>query len=284
MICLCRFVQININRFLRKYCRKGSIVPKISIITACRCCQSYLGDCIDSVRNQGFKDYEHVIIDDCSTDRSYKILKKFAKHDKHIKLFKAKKRLRCGSSYAYVAKKAKGEILAVLDSDDALASNAINNLITLYERNPDVKYIWTQHWMCDDRLRKSKKNGKIRKGVSSHPGEMSMLQAGVLRKHCFSHWRTFKRELLDKAQEQEIEIFREGLKSAVDKHMAYALEELGVGGFANHAMYKYRQRLGGLSFTGRRNWERMKRKFTERRQEQNIKPYPILNLSCKGMK
>lgn len=265
---------------MKEFCE----MPKISIITACRCCQPYLGDCIGSVRKQNFDDYEHVIIDDCSTDKSYKMLKKFAKEDNHIKLFKAKNRLRCGSSYAYVAAKAKGEILAVLDSDDALAGNAINNLVLLYDRNPEVKYIWTQHWMCDDRLRKIKKNGKIRKGVSSHPGDISLLEAGKKMKHCFSHWRTFKRELLEKSTKKGEMIFKEGLKSAVDKYMAYKLEEFGVGGFADWPMYKYRQRLGGLSFTGRRNWERMKRKISAKREEHNIAAYPIFKLSCEGLR
>lgn len=259
-------------------------MPQISIITACRCCQSYLGECLESVREQGFDDYEHVIIDDCSTDKSYKILRRQAKNDSHIKLFKAKKRLRCGSAYAYVADKAKGDIFAVLDSDDALAGNAIKNILSLYKRNPEVKYIWTQHWMCDDRLRKIKKNGKTRMGVSRHPGKQSMLDAGHKKKHCFSHWRTFKRELWEKSKEKGDILFKEGLKSAVDKYLAYALEELGVGGFADWPMYKYRQRLGGLSFTGRRNWERMKRKFSVKREEQNITALPIKKLSCEGLK
>jgi len=57
--------------------------------------------------------------------------------------------------------------------------------------------------------------------------------------------------------------------------MGYRLEELGIGGFVNIAMYYYRKRIGGLSHKGRKNWEKMKVAFYEKRQVDDIKPYPI---------
>jgi len=60
--------------------------------------------------------------------------------------------------------------------------------------------------------------------------------------------------------------------------MGYALEELGSGGFVNIPMYKYRQRVGGLSYTGRKNWKIMKREFSEKRKLENIVAYPIRKL------
>ena len=120
---------------------------------------------------------------------------------------------------------------------------------------------------------------KVKRGVSAHPGNNSLLEAGKLGKHCFSHWRTFRRELLT----DDNPIFKEELSSAVDKYMGYRLEELGVGGFINIPMYHYRQRVGGLSFKGRANWKKMKQEFSNKRETFNITPYPIKKLSYKGM-
>ena len=242
---------------------------KVSIITANRNCQKWLPKTIGSVRDQGYPDYEHLILDDCSTDNSRNVLKDLAKGDPHIKIFHAPKRLRCGSSYAQLADAAQGDIVGVLDSDDALTKNAIRIIVDLYKVHSDVGYIWSQHWACDERLR------KVRIGVSSYPKKWaSLLEAGIGMKHCFSHWRTYRRSIVAKGSD----IFKEGLKSAVDKYMAYALEERGIGGFTPEILYYYRQRLGGLSFTGRRNWERMKRKTAARRLEMNIKPFPTVKL------
>ncbi len=238
---------------------------KISIITANRDCSKYISTCVDSVRNQGYKDYEHIILDDCSKDKSPRVIKKLSRNDPHIKFIRSKKRLRCGASYVLLGQRATGDIVAVLDSDDALTKGAIKKIVRLYEDNPDVEYIWTNHWRCNPNLKKK------RPGCSRHPGNKSLLDAGIEGKHCFSHWRTFRRSVLEKGQ-----IFPSHLKSAVDKYMGYMLEEIAVGGFADLKLYKYRQRLTCLTTTyGRRNWERTKRKFKVKREEHNIRPYPI---------
>ena len=240
---------------------------KISIITANHNCGKFLQDCINSVVQQNYVDYEHIIIDDCSTDKSYRILEKNAAKYPHIKLLRSSKRMFCGGAYNMVAGHASGDIVGVLDADDALSLSAMQNIVAIYKANPDVAWIWTQFWFCTDRMK------KITHGVSEYPGNMSLLDAGVLRKHCFSHWRTYRNSINDGT------IFKKSLKSAVDKYMGYRLEELGVGGFVNIPLYYYRKRIGGLSYKGRQNWKMMKKEFVEKRQKEGIKPYPIKILS-----
>ncbi len=236
---------------------------KVSIITASYNCGKYLKACISSVQAQKYDNYEHVILNDCSTDNSAKILRKYAKKDSHIKVITPKKRLKCGSAYAELCNHISGDIVGVLDSDDALAAKAIKTLVGLYTKNPDIGYIWTQFWLCDQRL------NKLRKGFSSCPPN-GLLEAGMRGKHCFSHWRTFRRNILEKGP-----IFKKGLKSAVDKYMGYAMEELAPGAFTPHVLYKYRQRVGGLSYTGRKNWKRMKVEFSKKREDKSICVFPI---------
>lgn len=242
---------------------------KVSIITANYNCGKYLPDCIKSVRSQDYKNIEHIILDDRSKDNSKEVLRKLSSNK--TKCIFSDVRLKCGSAYQRLSHEVDGDIVCVLDADDIIVKGAVSTLVKLYESYPGIEYIWTQFWLCDSKL------NKIRRGFSSHPGNDSLLSAGLKGRHCYSHWRTFRRSILEKG-----EIFPSGLKSAVDKYMGYSLEELGIGGFSNIALYKYRQRVGGLSFTGRKNWAKMKEQFVKKRSEQSIKPFPIENLTIEG--
>jgi len=238
---------------------------KISIITGSYNCGKYLKTCIKSVRSQKYDDYEHVILNDKSTDNTAKLLNKWSKSDPRLKIVNPTKRLKCGGSYQELCNHISGDIVGVLDADDALVAKAMVTLASLYDRHPEVGYIWTQFWLCDSNLK------KLRKGFSSYPPG-SLLEAGQKGKHCFSHWRTFRRSVLEKGP-----IFKP-LTSAVDKYMGYSLEELAVGGFTSAVLYKYRQRVGGLSYTGRKNWKLMKKSFHKKREEDGIKTFPIIKL------
>lgn len=244
---------------------------KISVITANYNCKKYIRDCILSVYRQQYPDYEHIIVDDCSRDGSYSLLEKYSKEYPNIKLFSTRERKYCGGAYDFASTFITGDIIGVLDADDCLNPTSMKNISILYKENPDVMYIWTQFWFCNRAMKKTKR------GISAKPKGVSLLEAGIKGKHCFSHWRTYRKDLNAKG------IFNKKLRSAVDKYMGYKLEELGIGGFIDVPMYYYRQRLGGLSYTGRKNWEKMKKGFCEKRRKKKIKPFPIIELKHENM-
>jgi glycosyltransferase involved in cell wall biosynthesis len=65
--------------------------PKISVIMPVYNTEKYLPESIESILNQSFKDFEFIIIDDCSTDDSYKICEEYSKKDNRVKLYRNKK-------------------------------------------------------------------------------------------------------------------------------------------------------------------------------------------------
>ena len=72
-----------------------------------------------SVLNQTYKNLELIIIDDCSTDETKKIIKKFLKQDKRIKFYSTKKNSQLAAAPRNLAiSKASGKFIAFLDSDD----------------------------------------------------------------------------------------------------------------------------------------------------------------------
>ena len=62
----------------------------ISVIMAVYDGEEYLKDCIESILNQSFKDFELIIINDGSTDNSLNIIKEYIKRDKRIRVINQK--------------------------------------------------------------------------------------------------------------------------------------------------------------------------------------------------
>lgn len=102
--------------------------PLISILTPFKNTEAYLKDCILSILNQTYKHWELIIIDDGSTDESYKIVNAFAEKDDRIKLFK-----NSGSgiidALQRAFEKSKGDYITRMDSDDVMMPNKLDVLL-----------------------------------------------------------------------------------------------------------------------------------------------------------
>lgn len=89
----------------------------------------FIRKCISSIVNQNFQDFEVLIINDGSTDKSKKICQKFlSENPTKIKLFNNKRNLGVGVSRNVGLKSANGKYIIFLDSDDYLIKNSLNSL------------------------------------------------------------------------------------------------------------------------------------------------------------
>ena len=69
------------------------MTPDISVITTVYNCEKFLEESITSILNQTFKNFEYIIVNDGSTDRTTEIINKYAQKDKRIKVYKLKETL-----------------------------------------------------------------------------------------------------------------------------------------------------------------------------------------------
>ena len=92
--------------------------PLVSIITPVYNAERFLSDTIKSVQNQTYKNWEILLIDDCSKDNSAQIIKEFLKYDNRIKYIKLKKNSGASVSRNEGIRNAKGRFIAFVDSDD----------------------------------------------------------------------------------------------------------------------------------------------------------------------
>ena len=90
---------------------------KISVIVPVYNQEKNLDKCMDSLINQSLKDIEFIFVNDGSTDDSEKVILKYQKNDKRIKLI-SKKNGGQASARNLGLKYAKGEYISFVDSDD----------------------------------------------------------------------------------------------------------------------------------------------------------------------
>ncbi len=101
----------------------------ISVIIPVYNSEKYLVECLDSVINQSFKDYEVICVDDGSTDSSLEILESYSRDHSFIKVI-SQPNLYAGAARNTGIEAARGEWLTFLDSDDSLDHDALQRLYT----------------------------------------------------------------------------------------------------------------------------------------------------------
>ena len=104
-----------------------SAFPKISVVVPVYNLERYLAECLDSIINQTFKDFEIICVNDGSVDGSLKILEQYAAKDSRIRIISQEN---CGLSAARNAgiAVANAELIYPLDSDDIIAPNCLEDL------------------------------------------------------------------------------------------------------------------------------------------------------------
>ena len=112
-------------------------MPKISIIIPVYNTEKYLNRCIDSILNQSFRDFEIILVDDGSTDRSPKICDDYEKIDSRVKVVhKSNGGVSCARNIGIDM--ATADYISFIDSDDSIESVMYEELYNLYKEDVDL--------------------------------------------------------------------------------------------------------------------------------------------------
>lgn len=114
---------------------------KFSIIIPAYNCEDLVSKCLDSILNQTYKNFEIIVIDDCSTDNTLNVLKSYSNY---IRIFSTPKNSRQGAARNIGLDNCSGDYILFIDSDDYLsAPDVLYKIYNLIIQNniPDIVYL-----------------------------------------------------------------------------------------------------------------------------------------------
>jgi glycosyltransferase involved in cell wall biosynthesis len=113
-----------------------NIIPKISVLMPVFNCIQYIKESVDSIINQTFKEFEFIIIDDCSTDGTFEYLQNLS--DPRINLIRKAQNSGYTNSLNMGLKIAKGVYIARMDGDDISLPDRFAKQISFMDENSDT--------------------------------------------------------------------------------------------------------------------------------------------------
>ena len=167
--------------------------PKISVIVPMYKVEKFIPRCMESIKNQTFKDFEVLMIDDGSPDKSAELAEKFAKEDERFILFH---KTNGGLSDArnYGLERAKGKYVVFIDSDDCVHKDYLRVLYDECENNgADISYCNFYHSFFMSKLILPSFS-HIRTGVFEKEKALNML-IGDRYLHSFAWNKMYKKSL-----------------------------------------------------------------------------------------
>jgi glycosyltransferase involved in cell wall biosynthesis len=125
------------------------MVPKISIVMPVHNRERYVGAAIESVLSQTMCDFELLVWNDASSDRSLEIARHYAEADQRVRVVSAERQ-----GVAPVSKAAfsitTGAYVGVVDSDDLLAPTALEETSAILNAHPNVGLVYTDYRMINE--------------------------------------------------------------------------------------------------------------------------------------
>jgi len=129
--------QVNEKRDI--FFKEGVSEPLISIIVPAYNSADYIGQAIESILNQNYKNFELLIIDDGSTDNTKEIVRHY--NDSRIKyLYKENGGLSSARNFAVV--RSRGQYIMPLDADDMMAPNFITLHLQEFDKHPEADLVY----------------------------------------------------------------------------------------------------------------------------------------------
>lgn len=138
-------------------------MPSISVILPVHQGETYLKKCVESVRNQSFRDWELLLIDDGSTDASPALCDECAREDDRIRVFHRRKSGGVSEARNLGLREAQGDHIAFLEVDDRYEYNALETMWSLLQQS-GADTVGFGHLALD---------------VNGGKGEMTLLPGGI---------------------------------------------------------------------------------------------------------
>lgn len=130
---------------------------KVSIIMGVYNGQDTIEKCIESIQQQTYTNWEFIICDDASTDKTVSIVQKYMSNDARIKLLKNNNNMRLAASLNRCLAVASGEYVARMDADDLSSKDRIEKQVSFLNSHPECDCVGTNRIIFDDKGEKEER-------------------------------------------------------------------------------------------------------------------------------
>lgn len=126
------------------------MTPRVSVVTSVYNGEPYFDRAIPGVLEQTFRDFEFIVVDDGSEDRTPELLRQVASRDARVRVF-APGRLGAAAAYNYGVEQARGEYIARQDFDDRSYPDRLRLQVALLDEHPEVGMVGGAYVLIDER-------------------------------------------------------------------------------------------------------------------------------------
>jgi glycosyltransferase involved in cell wall biosynthesis len=112
--------------------------PRVSIGMPVYNREKYVGASIEAHLNQTYSDFELILTDNCSTDRSEEICRAYAAKDPRVKYFRNPRNLGAAGNYRRCFELSTGEYFRWTPSDDLVSPNLLERAVDILDHDPSV--------------------------------------------------------------------------------------------------------------------------------------------------
>ncbi len=162
------------------------MTPRVSVVTTVYNGERYFDRAAPGILAQTFDDFEFILVDDGSTDRTLPLLQELARRDPRIRVF-APGRLGAANAYNYGVEQARGEYIARQDFDDRSYPDRLRLQVALLDARPKVGIVGGAYLLVDER----RNERYVRVPPADHPALLAAMARYVPIAHTVA---TFRRQ------------------------------------------------------------------------------------------
>lgn len=127
--------------------------PLVSVVTPFYNTERYLAECIESVLKQSYRNFEYILLNNCSTDASLQIAESYARKDKRIIVFSNKEFLSQVQNYNHALEKlsTNSKYCKVVQADDWIFPQCLQEMVALAETDDKVAIVGS-YYLCGTKV------------------------------------------------------------------------------------------------------------------------------------
>ena len=129
---------------------KTIMEPLISVVTPVYNGEKYFAECIESILAQTYQNWEYVIVNNCSNDKTLQIAEHYAKSDRRIRIENNDRFVSINDNWNNAFKQARGRYVYGLSSDDIAPPAYLETLLEALEAHPECDIAHTKLRLIDE--------------------------------------------------------------------------------------------------------------------------------------